>query len=73
MNNEGFVFLNGFKCSDVHKLEKLNKLSINIFEINFYQDQNKWRHNLGTIEVSKNDSDRFIDFLFYKNHYAFIK
>ena len=41
LNIEGFDFSNGFKCSDVHKLENLNDLSINIFELNFYQDQNK--------------------------------
>ena len=51
LNIEGFDFTNGFKCSDVHKFEKLNNLS-NIFELNFYQDQKKWRHKLIPI-VSK--------------------
>ena len=37
---QGFDFSNGFKCSDVHRFEKLNNLSINIFEFNFYQHQN---------------------------------
>ena len=37
------------------------KLSINIFEINFYQDKNNWKHNLIPIEISQNDSDRDID------------
>ena len=37
VNVEGFDFKNGFRCSDLHKFEKLNKLSINIFELNFYQ------------------------------------
>ena len=73
LNITGFDFTNGFKCSDVHKFEKLNILSINIFELNFYQDQNKWRHKLIRIEVSKNDSDRVIDLIIYKNHYALIK
>ena len=41
LNIQGFDFSNGFKCSDVHKLEKLNNLSINIFELNFYHDKNK--------------------------------
>ena len=36
---DGFDFTNGFKCSDVHKFEKLNLFSINIFELNFYQDK----------------------------------
>ena len=53
LNLEGFDFTNGFKCSDVHKFEKLNNLSINIFELNFYQDQNKWRHKLIPIKISK--------------------
>ena len=52
LNIQGFDFLNGFKCGDVHKYEKLNKLSINIFEINFYQEQNKWKHKC--FEISKN-------------------
>ena len=42
---EGFDFTNGFKCSDVHNNEKLNNLFINIFELNFCQDKNKWKHN----------------------------
>ena len=51
----------------------MNKLSINVFELNFYQDQNTWRHKRIPIEVSKNDSDRVIELLIYKNHYALIK
>ena len=34
---EGFDFTNGFKSSDVHKIEKPNNLFINMFELNFYQ------------------------------------
>ena len=41
--------------------------------MNFYQDKNKWKHNLIPIETSKNDSDRGVDLLFYKNHYAITK
>ena len=37
----GFDFTNGFKCSDIHKFNELNHLSVNIFELNFYQDQNQ--------------------------------
>ena len=51
----------------------MNKLSVNIFELNFYQDQNQWRHKLLPIEISKNDSDRVIDLAIYKNHCALIK
>ena len=68
LNNNGFYFTNGFKCSDVHKFEKLNNLSIIIFEINFYQDKNKWKHNLIPIEISKNESDKVFDLLIYNNH-----
>ena len=73
INIEGFDFTNGFKCSDAHKFEKLNNLSINIFELNFHQDKNKWKYNLVPIEISKNESDRVVDLLIYKNHYALIK
>ena len=73
LNIQDFDFTNGFKCNDVHIFEKLNNLSINIFQLNFYQDQNKWRHKLIPIENSKNESDRVFDLLFYKNHYALIK
>ena len=73
LNIEGFDFIKGFKCCDSHKFEKLNNLSIYIFELNFYQDQNNWRHNLLPFEVSKNDSDRVSGLLIYKNHFALIK
>ena len=66
-------FTNGFKCSDVHKFNELNNLSVNIFEFNFYQDQNQWKHKLIPIEISKNNSDRVIDLAIYKNHYVLIK
>ena len=42
LNIDGFVFTNGFKCSDVHKVEKLNNLPGNKFELNFYQAGDKW-------------------------------
>ena len=73
LNIQDFDFTNGFKCSDVHKFNELNNLSVNIFELNFYQDQNQWKHKLIPIEISKNDSDRIIDLAIYKNHYVLIK
>ena len=73
LNFQSFDFTNGFKCSDVHKFNELNNLSVNIFELNFYQDKNKWKHNLIPIEISKNKSDKIVDLLTYKNHYALIK
>ena len=72
LNIEGFDFTNGFKCSDVHRFNEINNLSINVFRLIFFQDPNKWRHKLKAIEVSKNESYRVID-LIYKNHYALIK
>ena len=57
LNIECFDFSNGFKCSDMYRFEKLNNLSINIYELNF--DQNK--HKLIPIEVSKNESEKVID------------
>ena len=73
LNIQGFDFTNGFKCSDVQKFEKLSILSINKFELNFYQDQKKWIHKLVPIEVSKIESDKVSDLLIYKNHFALIK
>ena len=57
LNIQGVDFSKGFKCSDVLKIIELNNLSINIFELNFYQDQNKWKHKLIAFELSKNESD----------------
>ena len=74
LNIKGFDFTNEFKCSDVDKFEKLNILSINIFELNFYQDQNKRKHNLILFENSKNDeSDRLVDSLVYRKNYALLR
>ena len=72
-NIQDFDFTNGFKCSDVHKFNELNNLSVNIIELNFYQDQNQWKHKLIPVEVSKNNSDRVIDLAINKNHYVLIK
>ena len=46
LNIQGFDFTNGFICSDVHKFKELNKLSVNIDETAFYQDESNWTHNL---------------------------
>ena len=73
LNIEDFDFTNGFRCSDVHKFNELNNLSVKIFELFFYQDQNQWKHKLIPIEISKNNSDRVIDLAIYKNHYVLIK
>ena len=73
LNIQDFNFSKGFRCSDVHKFNELNNLSVNIFELNFYQDQNQWKHKLIPIEISKNNSDRVIDLAIYKNHYVLIK
>ena len=73
LNIQGFDFSKGFRCNDVHKFNELNNLSVKILELNFYQDQNQWKHKLIPMEISKNDSDRTIDLAIYKNHYALIK
>ena len=65
LNIQGFDFTIGFKCSDVHKFNELNNLSVNLFELNFYQDQNQGKHKLIPIEISKNDVDRVIDYILY--------
>ena len=71
LNIEGFDFSNGFKCSDMYRLEKLNNLSINIYELGFNQHNHK--HKLIPIKISKNVSDKVIDLLIYENHYVLIK
>ena len=68
MNIICFDFSNGLKASDGHKFEKLNNISKNIFELNFWQEQNKWQRKLIPIEISKNESNRIVDLLIYKNH-----
>ena len=73
LNFQSFDLTNGFKCIVVHKCNKLNNLSVNIYELNFYQDGDKWKHNLVPIEISKNESDKVIDLLIHKNHYALNK
>ena len=74
LNIQDFDFQSDFKCDDANKIEILKNLSINIFELNFYQDQNKRNYNLIPVAISKNDeSDRVVDLLFYENHYALIK
>ena len=73
LNIQDFDFTKGFKCSDVHKFNELNNLSVNIFELNFYQDQNQWKHKLIPTESSKNNTDRIIDLAIHRNHYVLIK
>ena len=55
LNIDGFDFTSGVKCSDVHKFNEINILSINIFELNFHQDHDKWKHKITPIETSRND------------------
>ena len=73
LNIDGFDFTNGFKCCVMHRFEKVNYLSINVYELYFHQDGDKWKHNLKPIEISKNESDRVVDLLIYRNHYALIR
>ena len=41
-----------------------------MFELNFYQDGDKWKHKLIPIQISKNKSDRVIDLVQIKTEYA---
>ena len=38
----------------------MNTLSMNIFELSFYQHK-KWKHYLSPIEIGKNDSHRVVE------------
>ena len=51
----------------------MNNLAINIFELQFYQEEINWKHKLIPVEVSENNSGAVIDLMIYKNHYALIK
>ena len=59
---EVFDFIKRYFCKDVQKNEKVNNLSFNIFELNFYQDKGIWKIDLIPIEISKNSSYRVVDF-----------
>ena len=58
LNIEGFDFSNGPKCSDVQNIERLNKLSINIFDLVFNQVQSKLKQKTIPLEITKNNSNR---------------
>ena len=73
LNIKGFDFTNGFKYSDVRRFIELYNLTINILELNFYQDKSKLKQNLIPIEISKSESDKFNDLLTYKNQYTLVK
>ena len=73
LNIQDFDFTNGFQCGDVHRFTEINSLSVNILELKFYQNQNKWEHKLIPVQVSKTDSVRIVDILINKNHYALFK
>ena len=62
LNIEGFDLTNGFKCGDMYRFEKLNNLSINIYELNF--DQIK--HKLIPIEISKMHQKKSLIYYFIK-------
>ena len=72
ININGSDFSTGFICNDVHRFKKVNNLSVNVFESNFYQDQIKWKHKLIPIEVilKKNISDRVVELIIFKIRYA---
>ena len=57
----------------MNRFEEVNNLSINIFELNFYQGKNKWNYNLIPIEISKNESDRVVDLITFKKHCVLFK
>ena len=51
-----FDFNIGFKCNEVHKIVKLSIISTNIFELIFYQVENKWELERTLIEILENFS-----------------
>ena len=73
LNILGFDFTIGFKCSDIHRFEKIVSLSTNMFELSFYQYRHRWKHNLIPFEISKIELDKTVDLIIYKDHYALKK
>ena len=73
LNVNNFDFSNGFKFSDVHRLIKSKKLSVNMFELEFHQGQKTWKHKLIPIEISKNVSEKVIELIIYKDHFVLTK
>ena len=61
LNIQGFNFTNRFKCSDVYVSEIIVRLSINIFELDFYHIEEEWKYKLSPTEKSKKVSDRVVD------------
>ena len=57
----------------MHEHEEIKNLSLNIFELKFNQDLNKCKDNLIPNEISKDESDRIVELVFFENHYALIK
>ena len=57
----------------MQKPEKSSNLSINIFEVHSDQVENGRKHKLNPIQISKNDSKKFVDLLIYKHHYVLNK
>ena len=73
LNLQRFDFTNGFNCSDVFVFENSNNLSLNFFELSFYQDKSESKQRLKPIEKSKNESEEFFDCLISTHHFALIK
>ena len=67
LNIRDFDISNRLKCSDVYRLEKLNEFSINFFELTFHQEQNRRKHKLFPVKISKNNSNRVVHLLIFKN------
>ena len=66
LNIQDFVSTNKFKSSDVHIFVKLNNLSTNLFELNFYEAQNKWKHKLILLKLLKMIHKDFLTCYFIK-------
>ena len=73
LNIQGFDFTKGFNYADVHTIENLKNLFENIFDLNIYQDQNIRKHKLIPPKNTKNTSNKVVDLLIKKNHYALKK
>ena len=50
----------------------MNNLSINIFELSFYQNESKWKHELLLFEIIKTNLHRVVGQITSKNHFVLI-
>ena len=52
-NNDGFEFSSRFRCTDVHRFEKLNNLTVNVLELLSSKRSITWKHKLVPLPIKR--------------------